>query len=365
VEKEYYPTSTHHILSELERIDMLIRTYAARSRQIQTVDGELQGLYISEQEANALLQRSVGLPLWATAPAPLAVAEIRASHDRLAADIAQRRAESEKRGITLRLDNLARLFGLETFQVDILLVCLAAEFDLRYERLYAYLQDDVTKKRPSVDLVLNLLLPSVENKFSARQHFAAGAPLLKNMILSLFDDPAHHQPTLLSKFLKVDDRVVSYLFGSNDIDSRLLPYVTKKTPTCKIKDLCLPKEMKHRLTRLEEKRKAYSQGMIFYFQGPYGSGKQCTAEALCHESEMVLLNIDGHGLLKAQHLPFETAVQLIIREALLNEAALYLKGFDALLADDKQQHLEVLLHELQKQKVLTFLAGETTWLGAG
>ena len=57
----------------------------------------------------------------------------------------------------LRLDRLARLFGLSTLDIDILLICLAPELDNRYERLYAYLQDDVTRKRPSVDLVFNLL----------------------------------------------------------------------------------------------------------------------------------------------------------------------------------------------------------------
>ena len=48
--------------------------------------------------------------------------------------------------------------------IDVLLICLASELDLRYERLYAYLQDDVTRKQPSVDLVLNLLCPSFEAK---------------------------------------------------------------------------------------------------------------------------------------------------------------------------------------------------------
>jgi hypothetical protein len=75
----------------------------------------------------------------------------------MAADIGERKAESTRQGVTLRLEELARLFHLTPFDVDTLLICLALELDLRYERLYAYLQDDVTKKLPSVDLVLNLL----------------------------------------------------------------------------------------------------------------------------------------------------------------------------------------------------------------
>jgi hypothetical protein len=44
------------------------------------------------------------------------------------------------------------LFHLSSFDVDTLLVCLAPELHRNYEKLYAYLQDDVTKKRPTVDL---------------------------------------------------------------------------------------------------------------------------------------------------------------------------------------------------------------------
>ena len=36
------------------------------------------------------------------------------------------------------------------------MIALAPEIDLRYERLYAYLHDDVSRRHPSVDLALNL-----------------------------------------------------------------------------------------------------------------------------------------------------------------------------------------------------------------
>src|SRR5262245_17617142 len=52
------------------------------------------------------------------------------------------------------LPALARAFGLSPFDVDVLLIALAPELDLRYQRLYAYLQDDVTRKSASVDLAL-------------------------------------------------------------------------------------------------------------------------------------------------------------------------------------------------------------------
>lgn len=67
-------------------------------------------------------------------------------------------------------------------EVDLLLICLAPELDLRYEKLYAYLQDDVTKKRPTVELALNLLSPSWEAKVARRQQLNRQASHYANII---------------------------------------------------------------------------------------------------------------------------------------------------------------------------------------
>jgi hypothetical protein len=78
------------------------------------------------------------------------------------------------------LRRLARAFQLSSFDLDVILVALAPEVDLRYERLYAYLQDDVTRRRPSIDLAFNLLCTSPEDKLARRAHLAAAAPLSRH-----------------------------------------------------------------------------------------------------------------------------------------------------------------------------------------
>ena len=90
------------------------------------------------------------------------------------------------------------------------MIALAPELDLRYERLYAYLQDDVTRKRPSVDLALNLLCPSAAVKLARRVHFAPDAPLIRHNLLHLIPDPNHVQPPLLAHSLKLDEQIVRF-----------------------------------------------------------------------------------------------------------------------------------------------------------
>ena len=357
---EHYATSLQHILAELERIDLLVRVQVGRSRQVQSSDAEFQGLYIPEQEVDTLLAQPLGMPRWMTVPATLSL-EVKAELDRLAGEIFRRKEKSAMQGITLRLEELARLFDLTCFDIDVLLICLASELDLRYERLYAYLQDDVTKKRPSVELVLNLLCPSFEAKLAAREHFSSGSPLLKHHLLHLFDDPSHQNPPLLGKYLKVDERVVNYMLDSDEIDTRLQACVQYNVTQARFEDLFLPSDVKRRLMSLTRDKRTVDDGLIFYFQGPYGVGKQITAEALCRNLGIGLLAVDGDRLLNAQALDFNKNVRLAAREALLQGAALYFKGFDGLLADDKRASLEALVQALEDRQGLTFLAGNTTW----
>ena len=168
---DFFASSQQHILAELERIDVLIRTQVWQARRIQQVDEHFQGLYIADEEVDAMLAEPAGLPRWANPAGASDRVPLHAALARIAARIEQRKAKTRQHGVELRLDRLAALFALSPLEVDILLLCLAPEVDLRYERLFGYLQDDITKKRPSVDLALNLLCDDLAVKAGSAQLF--------------------------------------------------------------------------------------------------------------------------------------------------------------------------------------------------
>jgi hypothetical protein len=70
---------------------------------------------------------------------------------------------------SIPLLNLIRRFKLNEFESGCVILAYVAELDGKYERLFAYLQDDVTKKRPSIPLAVQLFIPdncSVEEYIS-------------------------------------------------------------------------------------------------------------------------------------------------------------------------------------------------------
>ncbi|MEV6264218.1 ATP-binding protein [Streptomyces sp. NPDC051784] len=113
------------------------------------------------------------------------------------------------------LDGLARRFGLSPTDLDLLLVALLPDVDARFERLYGYLNDDLTRRRPTVGLALELCGPV--DLASARFRLAPGAPLTAGGLVEVTEP---ERPPL-SRVLVVPDRVTGHLLGSERPDARL------------------------------------------------------------------------------------------------------------------------------------------------
>ncbi|GIE81780.1 hypothetical protein Aph02nite_77300 [Actinoplanes philippinensis] len=115
-----------------------------------------------------------------------------------------------------RMTILMKVFDLSPLDVDLLLVALAPDVDRRFEPLYGYLNDDVSRRRASVALALELTGLAVHDP-AARGRFHPSAPLIAGGLLEL-EDPDRPLP---SRSLRVPERVVAHLLGDDTVDGAL------------------------------------------------------------------------------------------------------------------------------------------------
>ncbi|MEV5601418.1 ATP-binding protein [Streptomyces sp. NPDC052299] len=114
-----------------------------------------------------------------------------------------------------RIAELAERFGLTGPDVDLLLVALAPDVDARFERLYGYLNDDLTRRRATIGLALELCgLPGAG---PGRFRFTPSAPLVASGLVEVLDP----ELPLLSRVLRVPDRITAHLLGDDAVDARL------------------------------------------------------------------------------------------------------------------------------------------------
>ncbi|MER7399701.1 ATP-binding protein [Streptomyces sp. NPDC000151] len=191
-----------------DRVALLVDRRAATDP---TAADPLRGLYLSEDSVRHVLGKE-GEPVpqegAETVPEPPAAEP----HPPVAAD-------------DDRLRRLADRLGLTALDTRILLIALAPDLDRDFEPLYGYLNDDVSRRRATTGLALDLCgLPA--HAGPARARFHPSAPLQALGLITM-EEP---ERPFLSRALRVPDRVLAHLLGDDTLDAALAGSVRTEPP---------------------------------------------------------------------------------------------------------------------------------------
>lgn len=358
-----YENSREHLADELEKLDALLYLLVMKFREThQGNKGDaFTGLYIGEEEVDRVMGKKSRTDKKIDLRSP--GKQVQIIQDRILKNV----EKSLENCVYLPFFELSRIFQLTPFEMDIVLVCLAPEIDLKYEKLYAYLQDDISKKSPSVCLILDLLCGTEEEKINARGCFFDQAPLFKFQLLK-FTDSSRERP-MLSRSLKLDDRIVNFLLEQDGWDSGFTSVGELIIPATDWSYLVMENDKIQQLKRMHEAffEEDERNRVIFYLKGPYGAGKKLLAEAFCFHMKLPLIIVDMDELTGSDSQPdVEQLVDRLFREALLQPAALYLEHFDRLVSANsreiRESHLQnAVVRAIEEYSFITFLAGEMSW----
>ncbi|HET8619616.1 MAG TPA: ATP-binding protein [Acidimicrobiales bacterium] len=205
--------SLAHVLGRLAALEAAVQAAVeARRAADPGIDDPFRGLYLGEDDVDRVLAAT---PRAAPGPA----ARARRAQVEEAADA------DEGAGADLRLRRLARDAGLDATDIDLLVVALAPDLDHRFERLYGYLHDDVTRRRASVGLALELagLHPA---DVAARDRLGPRGPLAEGGIVAVDDADR----PFLTRSLRVPDRVAAHLLGGDRPDPAVADLLVEPVP---------------------------------------------------------------------------------------------------------------------------------------
>jgi AAA+ superfamily predicted ATPase len=365
-----YADSAEHLWDELRRVDQLVRAQTVRwwlTIGAAKPDHLWGMVHVTDAEVEAYLGSPFMPPHQLPAELEQALTGYWEAAEELAQAIQARRVQTPP-PITLRLDRLQALFGLSNLERDIVLICLLPELDARYRRLLGYLQDDASRTRPAVELVLQILHPVATQPGVGRAAFDVGAPLLAHHLLTMSAYDQDGEP-LPMRAIRLDDRIVDYLLGYDRLDARLTGVTTELGESLTWDALIIDPDRLARLQALaawwQARRKKMGMTAALLLRGPYGSGRLAAARAICTTAETPLLVVDVPGAFRAAE-GWERLVDLSYREATLRQAALYWAGCETLLEREQPAHRwDYLIAAAEKFNGLTFLASQTAWDPAG
>ena len=271
-----------------------------------------RGLCVSRGDAASLLSLAPGRSFWS---APQAT------------DACSRFALT---GVTSRLATLQRRFGLDAFETDALLIAASPDLDQRYERLYGLLQDDVTRRRPTVATVVLLAAARPLRQWQGLVRFAADSALMRSRLVRIEADPAQHLSTLGSRYLVADEQAVRFLAGLDQLDAGLQAH-------CQVHAPAAPSEF-HATWRRHAELLASLQAMplsetLLRFVGATAWERQHLAHALASLHRVSLFCVD----LSRIDTGSTAAVQEIERALLaacLRGAIAFIEGIDVVVGEN-------------------------------
>jgi len=322
---DVYAHAHAHLLDELRWLNRLIAAHVLRLRRVNFYQGvkDFRSFFVDDAEIDALLTAGIFEEDSAVDAQKHEeqVNSLLAQAGQIRAKINQKAAESLAQGIALPLFELARCFGLSGVELQTQMICLAPQIDARYEKLYAYLQDNMAKKSPGVELILSLLAQSAEERLQLLSYFHDTAPLRQYGLLEYLE---HGSGTSAAQHvLRVDTRIVQYLLGNPAPDQRLRPYL-RFLPPLPWEAVVIEGKLRERMHTLFQEIFSENNGSrpLLYLHGREGVGKKTVARALCSEAGVTLATVD---LQKLQRKPetFNENLRLILREGLLQPCALY------------------------------------------
>lgn len=358
----FYRDNYDHIHDELKKLDLIIQLSVSTLRmktQTMCESGVSPNVYISHEEVDCLLSKNGSIECEHP--------ELMEIHNRLAmlqSEINAKVKKSTERRVFLAFPQLARIFSLSPFEVQTIIICLAPELDRKYDKIYAYLQDDITRKRPSIDLILNLLYETDFDRWRARAHLSGDSRLFRSGILHLIDDPQSPSGSSdLARFLRLDLRIMNYILGNNSIDECLVGMIDVYRPLTSIDDVLVDSSIKTDLRYLIQHHfsegKSENDKIVLYFCGPYGVGKRTLALGVCGILNCPMLCLDMESLL-AHESDIEILLQTTFREGLLFQAAIYFENTDSLMKEDGKLKifLKKLARMVEEYGWITFLSGK-------
>jgi hypothetical protein len=148
----------------------------------------------------------------------------------------QLRATCLASGITLPLDRVTEALELSRFEVDAILLCAAVELDRSYERIFAYILDDLNRRYPCVELLSTVTANSLAEACAHRQTLGPYGKLRRTGVLHAFGEPA----TSLRQELRLSPGLLAFLTGqTGDVTSWFHDAATITLPT-QLSDIRLP-----------------------------------------------------------------------------------------------------------------------------
>jgi hypothetical protein len=270
-----------------------------------------------------------------------------------------REAADRLRGDLPKLICLADAFRLGERDQRLLAFVLAPELDGRYARIYGFLNDDLTRRRPTASILAQLLIPDRGLAWDVQRMFSAPGPLAKYGLIQ--PDP-HDSGPKSEVGLALAPEVIFYLLAE---DGRR-PQYNKQIEFFDAWESDEPSghlgttDLIEKLAVWREPRRFGGSSSVIQLLGDVSARRWFIRAATSQGNPVVLLDFEGWTDRSTQEL-MDLALRGA-RVAKMHDAILVLSGTDGLHTAAREQLEAALLDQLLGRTRRLVVHGRSPWI---
>lgn len=272
-------------------------------------EDSFRGLYLSDEDVDRALT-AAGKPCidWVAAELSEMDGLVPRFHDRC------ERLQWSPPG---RITALMSRFELSAVDCFLLVTAAAPDISRNYERLFAYLNDDVTHRRASIGLALELCGGADEDP-KARQYLMEESPLLRSGLITV----ENRELPFLHRDLRVETDVVDFLLGGASQQGSL-PLTSEEVVSLII--AAAPSDDAERVAAIL----GHGTGLVYLVDRPGSVAKALGAAAIAH-LELPILSVELDLL--ADEVELVDIAKRSLRTARMRGAGLLIGPVDRLVS---------------------------------
>lgn len=254
-------------------------------------------------------------------------------------------------GSDFPVNRLCTAFGLDDFQLRVVMTLLCCELNRKYEKLFAYLQDDITKKYPSAEMLIRLMGKPFDRVSDYYRYFGEDSTLGRYICRSSGE---------LSSAVRLSPQILRFLTGGGigsayeywDCSSELHPLYT---------DEDIAENVQGAL-----KTSVKDKTAVVCFTGGAGSGRRFQVKHCAKTLGENVLFVSAADICAAESA--EDAFDDAVRERVLRGCALCVTDFEQLLEEGRESRLALISSLIRRSSDKLggrlYITSEKKWLDA-
>lgn len=255
-----------------------------------------------------------------------------------------------KRAIPMMI--LLDTFKLDCFQLFSVLTLLCCELNTKYEKLFAYIQDDIAKKTPTAEMLIRLWAEPGE-RLSDYFSYLSHEDVLTKYLLDMGDG------AVCTRTVQLSQAAADFLLGNTPEGYRIF------TPDTELNPLYINEKIAD-IAENAVRASGENRTTLIYLSGKRGSGRRFIVKHCAKRVGEKVIMLSAERLVSAENM--SDCLNSAVCGRVLRRAALCITDFEKLLDEENSAKLsqfsEALVRSRRWLGTHLFITGESRWQDA-